>query len=255
MDYIKLMQPVVQKAGDFVISCFRKNIQISSKNGHGIVTNVDLESQQILLEGLMQVLPGSGYIAEEAKDQKIADFVWVIDPIDGTKNFAREVPYFCINVALMQGSQVVAAVTYQPVTGEWFCAQSGLGMFLNGQKVELRQSWQQTGALVVVSDAMLRNQQFLNQIKQAFKSLEIDVRFRVNGAVALDLAYTAAGMFDVVIFQNLHWWDAAAGVLLVQQAGGWVSQHDGSAVDAQFKTLIAGDPELCKMIMLLLKSN
>ena len=249
MNYIKLMQPVIKQAGDLVMSHFRKNIRISSKNGQGIVTEVDFLSQQILIDGLTKALPGSGVIAEEGKISHMQEFTWVIDPIDGTKNFVRGLPYFCINVALMHHDKVIAAVTYQPVTNEWFCAQKGQAVFLNEKPCQLQQRWKQAGALVVVADAMARHENFLNQVKGLFKNLGIDVRFRINGAVALDLAYVSAGMFDVVIFQNLHWWDAAAGVLLVQEAGGWVSQYDGSMVDQQFKTLIAGDEQLCTMIM------
>lgn len=249
MNYIEIMRPVIAKAGDLVMSHFRKNITIFYKKDLSLVTDLDLLSQQILIDGLTAALPGSGYLAEEGKISSIQEFVWVIDPIDGTKNFVRGLPYFCINVALMQGSEVVAAVTYQPVTGEWFCAQKGLGAFLNGQLLKLSDQWGQTGALIVVADVMIRNDNFLNQVKASFKTLEHGVRFRVNGAAALDLAYTASGMFDVVIFQNLAWWDMAAGVLLIQEAGGWISQHDGSILDQQSKTLIAGDPQLCKMII------
>lgn len=253
MNYIEIIKPVVQKAGNLVMSHFRKNMTIHVKKDKSIRTDVDLASQQILIDGLTQALPGSGYWAEEAENQNSREFTWVIDPIDGTKNFVRGIPYFCINVALMHRSEVIAAVTYQSVTKEWFWAERGSGAFLNGQQITLQQRWEETGALVVVSDAMLRNDKFLNKVKQAFKTIEIDVRFRVNGAVALDLAYASSGMFDVVIFQNLHWWDAAAGVLLIQEAGGWVTQHDGSEVGPAFKTLIAGDPQLCKNIINLIK--
>lgn len=253
MNYFDLMQPIIQKAGDLVKSRFRKNIEVSSKDGHGIVTNIDVESQNILIEGFLKALPGSGYIAEEAKNQNIAEFTWVIDPIDGTKNFVRGMPYFCINVALMHKSEIIAAVTYQPITDEWFWTQKGMGAFLNGQKLDLQQRWKQTGVLVVVSDAMLRNQQLLNGIKQLFKTIQKDVRFRVHGAAALDLAYAASGMIDVAIFQNLHWWDVATGVLLVPEAGGWISQHDGAKLDQDFKSIIAGDVQLCEMIINLIK--
>lgn len=249
MNYIEIMRPVIQKAGDLVMSHFRKNMTVSYKKDLSIVTDVDLAAQQILIDGLTQALPGSGYLAEEGKISHIQEFVWVIDPIDGTKNFVKGLPYFCINVALMQGSEVIAAVTYQPVTGEWFYAQKGLGAFLNEQRLKMSDQWRQAGALVVVADAMVRNDNFLNQVKGSLKIVEHGVRFRVNGAAALDLAYTASAMFDVVLFQNLAWWDMAAGVLLIQEAGGWVSQHDGSILDQQSKTLIAGDQYLCKMII------
>ncbi len=249
MNYIKLMQPIIQKAGDLVMSHFRKSITISYKKDKSIVTDVDLLVQNFLIDQLILALPGSGCIAEEAKISNAAHFTWVIDPIDGTKNFVRGLPYFCINVALMKGPDLIAAMTYQPILQEWFWAETGFGAFLNGKPLKFEQKYDRAGTLVVVFDAMLRNDQFLSQIKQSFKNHDIAVRFRVNGAVALDLAYTSAGMFDLVIFQNLAWWDVAAGILLIKEAGGWVSQHDGSSVDQQCKSLIAGEPSLCKIII------
>lgn len=246
------MRPIMQQAGDLIMSHFRQEITISYKHTLGIQTNVDLLVESLLKQQLCAALPGSGFIAEESKIQEIKEFTWVIDPIDGTKNFAKGLPYFCINVALMHYHEVIAAVTYQPVTKEWFYSQKDYGFWLNDQQLRLKKGWKQTGALIVVSDAMLRNADFLNQLKASLKDVECGVRFRVNGAAALDLAYVACGVFDLVIFQNLAWWDMAAGVLLVCEAGGMVSQHDGLPVTLKAKTLIAGDTELCHKVMSIL---
>lgn len=253
MQYVNLMRPIIQKAGDLVVSYFRSNnIQINYKKGKSLVTNVDLLCEELLKTELCAALPGSGFIAEESATSEIKEFTWVIDPIDGTKNFLRGVPYFCINVALMQGHEIIAAVTYQPALREWFYSQKGYGFFFNDQQVRLQQHYHQTGVLLVISDYLLRTENTLNNIKQALKSIEHGVKFRLNGAVALDLAYTAAGVFDLVIFQNLAWWDMAAGVLLIQEAGGMVSEHNGFPVTQKSQTLIAGEVELCKMVVLAL---
>lgn len=249
MNYINFMRPIMQKAGDLILLHFRQELVIGYKHKFGIQTNVDLLVENLLKQQLCAALPGSGFIAEESKIQDIKEFTWVIDPIDGTKNFAKGLPYFCINVALMHHNEIIAAVTYQPVTKEWFYSQKGQGFWLNDKKITLPQSFEKTGALVVVSDAMLRKADSLNQIKEALKSVEHGVRFRVSGAAVLDLAYVACGIFDLVIFQNLAWWDVAAGILLVQEAGGMVCQHDGLPVTQKSQTLIAGDPELCNNVM------
>ncbi|OGB85959.1 hypothetical protein A3J41_02245 [candidate division TM6 bacterium RIFCSPHIGHO2_12_FULL_38_8] len=253
MNYVNLMRPIVQKAGDLVMFNFRQNITITYKKDKSIVTNVDLLCEEFLKTELLAALPGSGFIAEESKQSNVHKFTWVIDPIDGTKNFVRGIPYFCINVALMQEQEIIAAVTYQPVLDEWFYAQKGCGAFLNSTRLQLQQSWKSAGALIVVSDYLLRKVDDLNQIKQVCKSIEQGVRFRVNGAVALDLAYAASGMFDVVIFQNLACWDMVAGILLIQEAGGMVCEHDGAPITWHSKSLIAGDEQLCKLVMSVLK--
>ena len=101
----------------------------------------------------------------------------------------------------------------------------------------------------MISDFRIRQNNLLVALKQQFKQTEHGVRFRVYGAAALDLAYVVAGTFDAVLFENLGWWDAAAGVLLVKEAGGYVSQYDGSEVNSNFKTLIAGHPQICQMLL------
>jgi myo-inositol-1(or 4)-monophosphatase len=250
MEYVELMRPIIQKAGDLVMLHFRHNLTIQWKKDLSIQTNVDLLSEELLKRELCEALPSSGFIAEESVSQDIEPYVWVIDPIDGTKNFARGLPYFCINVALTRGDDVIAAVTYQPVLGEWFYAQKGHGAWRNGVRLSLnQQGWKTAGALVVASDYQVRHASLLRRVKDELKSLEHGVRFRVCGAAALDLAYTAAGSFDAVIFENLGWWDAAAGVLLVTEAGGTVSQYDGLPVTQSFKSLIAGDAEICQLMM------
>lgn len=249
MQYVDLMRPIIQRAGDLVMSHFRSSLVIRYKNDGSIQTNVDVLVQDFLIAELSKILPNSGCIAEELMVQNRAEYTWVIDPIDGTKNFVRGIPYFCINVALMYGSDVIAAVTYQPVIKEWFYAQKGCGAWLNGVRLTIdSQAYQQAGALMVVSESLLRDFDIIYKVRQQLKHLEYGVRFRMCGAAALDLAYVAAGALDVVVAANLAWWDVAAGVLLIAEAGGAVLQHDGSPVDERFKSLIAGNSELCKLV-------
>ncbi|HSW75998.1 MAG TPA: inositol monophosphatase family protein [Candidatus Saccharimonadales bacterium] len=250
MQYIEIMRPIIKKAGDMVMSHFRGSLQIQRKKDLSVVTNIDVMSQEILLHGLCRALPGSGFIAEEAKQHEIKEFTWVIDPIDGTKNFVRGLPYFCINVALMQHKEVIAAVTYFPAMDEWFYAQKGAGAWRNGVRLDMTQrNWSQAGALVVVSDFRLRHCELLGKIKHQLKHIEHGVRFRVCGAAALDLAYCASGSYDAVLFENLKWWDAAGGTLLITEAGGTICQYDGSPVDQSFRSLIAGNKEMCDLIL------
>lgn len=250
MEYVDIMRPIIQKAGDLVMSHFRNTLHIERKQDRSIRTDVDVLSEEILKNELCVALPGSGFIAEETKVHEIKDFTWVIDPIDGTKNFARGLPYFGISVALMHHKDVIAAVTYIPAVGDWFYSQKNCGAWRNGVRLQCGgQQWKDAGALVVVSDFRLRQCELLGKIKHQLKALEHGVRFRVCGAATIDLAYASAGMFDAVLFENLGWWDAAAGSLLVAEAGGMVCQYDGSFLTPSFKTLIAGDPQICRLIM------
>lgn len=255
MNYVEMMKPVIEKAGKLVMSYFRSNLTVEYKKDQSFATNADFESEKLLKTELEALIPGSGFIAEESGINQGNEYTWVIDPVDGTKNFSRGIPYFCINVALMNDSELVAAVTYYPAMQEWFYAQKGFGAWRNGQRLELNQRpWEQKGALVVISGFQVRQNDLLANISNQFKQTAHGVRFRLYGAAALDLAYAAAGTFDAVLFENLGWWDAAAGVLLVKEAGGYVSQYDGSEVDSNFKTVIAGHLEICQMLLPLLKT-
>lgn len=255
MQYVPKMRPIIKKVGDMVMSHFLGAIEIHKKNDRSIATNIDLISEEILKNELCVMLPCSGFIAEETKIQEIREFTWVIDPIDGTKNFARGIPYFCINVALMHEADVIAAVTYAPATQQWFWAERGKGAFRNGIQIIIDDNDSKPlGLLAVISDFRFRHADLTASIKNACKPYEHDVRFRINGAAALDLAYAAAGCFDVVIFENLQWWDAAAGTLLITEAKGMICQHDGSPINASFTSLIAGSPNVCKLILPILNA-
>jgi len=250
MQYVEAMRPIIKKAADLVMSHFRGTMEIHRKKDLSIATDIDCMSEEILKNELCVLLPRSGFIAEESKIQDPQEFTWVIDPIDGTKNFTRGIPYFCINVALMHHQEVIAAITYYPAMDEWFYAEKGFGAWRNGVRLNMEtKGWLDAGALVVVSDFRLRHCELLGKIKHQLKSLEHGVRFRVNGAAALDLAYVASGSFDVVMFEDLRWWDAAAGTLLISEAGGTICQYDLSPVDRSFRTLIAGHRDLCNLIL------
>lgn len=249
MKYIDKMKPAIKKAGDLVMSYFRGDFVVHRKKDRSTATDADLASENLLKEELQKIIPGSGFIAEESGDGQGNEYTWVIDPIDGTKNFSRGIPYFCINVALAQEGKLIAAVTYYPAMQEWYYAELGAGAWRNDTRLMLdKPNWKDKGALVVISDYRSRQAGMLDTIKSACKSVT-HVRFRMYGAAALDLAYVAAGSFDAVLFENLGWWDAAAGVLLVSEAGGFVQQYDGSKVDRSFKTLLAGHKDICELIL------
>lgn len=249
MKFIDRMKPIVQQAGDLVMDYFRQNVQIYRKKDQSTATEADLASEKFLKLELQRLIPGSGFVAEESGATQGNEYTWIIDPIDGTKNFSRGIPYFCINVALALHDELIAAVTYYPAMQEWYYAERGAGAWRNGIQLHLdKPHWDQKGGLVVISDYRSRHAQMLEAIKTACKPI-VDVRFRVYGAAALDLAYVAAGSFDAVLFENLRWWDAAAGVLLVQEAGGSVQQYDGSIVNSSFKTLLAGHKDICSLIL------
>ena len=250
MNYMEKIIPIVRSVGDEVMHYYRTNFKITAKDVWSFYTEVDILSQKKLEQRLLALIPESGCIAEEFNVYTKHEFTWVIDPIDGTRNFARGMPYFGISVALMHHSEVIAGVVYMPALQDMISAQRGLGTWLNGQKVTIEQDrYLSAGALIVTSAARLGRTEQQGNIKKVLGHISMGVRFRVCGAAAVDLAYASLGVYDAVLFENLKWWDVAAGRLLVLEAGGYISDYHKQPVLESFTTLIAGNPKICEKIL------
>lgn len=250
MNYMEKMIPIVRSVGDEIMRHYRTNFKITAKDAWSFYTDVDIISQQMLERDLIALIPNSGCIAEELDVYRKHEFTWVIDPIDGTRNFARGMPYFGLSVALVYQAEVIAAVVYMPAIGDMISAQKDLGTWLNGVRVMIDpERYLTAGSLIIVSAGRLGIAEQSAQIKKAVGHVTHGVRLRSCGAAAVDLAYAAIGVYDAVLFENLKWWDFAAGILLVQQAGGYVSDYQKRAVTESSKTLIAGNLKICTKIV------
>jgi len=243
----------VKKAASFALPHFRSNMAVYQKSDGSVVTEVDLAVEALLKQELKALIPDAGCIAEESEVTQGNEYTWVIDPIDGTRNFERGLPYFCITVALMHHAEIIAAVTYAPAIHDLFYAQKGFGAWLNDKRLLLQpKNWKQDGILAVVSGGCINPENRLDLIEVSCKSIANRVRFRMYGAAALDLAYAAAGMVDVVMFENLKWWDVAAGILLIQESSGLAVSYDGLPIVQSSTNLIAGNIDVCNQILLTL---
>lgn len=248
MNYIPKIKSIIAQAGAMLMHHQRTGFQVKTKNKTSLVTNVDILIEDFLKKELSQIIPDAGFVAEESEHTEQKEFMWVIDPIDGTRNFVRGIPYFCINVALQQNDQTLCAITYNPWTQEWFWAEKDQGFWHNGIQKRISSMQEQSDAtyMIVVSDFLIRQSDLLNQIKEQCKQSDQQVKFRVNGSVALDLALTAAGSFDLVIFQNLAPWDRLAGIFMIQEAGGAVLERTGRGIFKGQQLLVAGKSEICQ---------
>ena len=141
VDLLSRVEPIVKQAGDILRSYFTqaRSLKRQVKNGAGFVTEADLASEKFLIEKLSQVLPQADFCAEESGVSGNGDYCWVIDPLDGTTNFAHGVPHFCISVALAYKNQSICGAIYQPLLDEFFWAEQGKGAWLNGKKIEVTQ--------------------------------------------------------------------------------------------------------------------
>lgn len=227
---------VVKEAGRIITAKWDAPRDIHWKGRIDLVTDTDLAVEKFLLNALTQLVPGSVTLSEEASNNGYDKTlihgekpVWIIDPLDGTTNFVHRVPFINSSVALWQAGKPVLAVVEAPVLGETFHAVAGGGAFCNGQPIKVSPCDTMEHALAATGFPYdLENG--IDEVMEMVRKLLVNCRgLRRCGAAALDLAYIAAGRYDVYQEFTLKPWDSAAGVLLVSEAGGRVSRLDGSA--------------------------
>ncbi len=252
----KLLEPIIKEAGDILLSYYQTPLVRHEKKEHGkeygFVTKADLASEKFLIEQLSGLLTKASFLAEESGKSGSGDHCWVIDPLDGTTNFAHKLPYFCISVALTYKEQPIVGAIYQPTTKEFFYAEQGKGAFLNGQKIYVSSPTRFDQAMVAISLPYDREKR-KELVHSAERIAKEAYAIRHYGAIALDLAYVACGRMDGVFFTNLAWWDVAAGMCLIEQAGGIVTDFKGKPVRPDYTTCIAGGKMVHSHVMSLLK--
>jgi myo-inositol-1(or 4)-monophosphatase len=221
-----------QEAGRVLAEKFGRALQITNKGDIDLVTEADIAAERLIVERIRSYHPRHQILTEEAGDILIeggADsaYKWIIDPLDGTTNYAHGYPVFCVSVALEHEGRIVVGVVYDPTRDELFAAERGEGATLNGRRIRVSDTNELGRALLCTGfpyDVRERGdfaRHFHNFIMQS-QSL------RRDGSAALDLAYVACGRFEGFFEEGLRPWDVAAGVLLVEEAGGRVTHYDGS---------------------------
>src|ERR1700761_958836 len=197
-------------------------LQVSKKGLGDYVSAADIKAEQVLIEELSKARPGYGFLAEESGRTEGTDktHTWIIDPLDGTTNFLHAIPHFAVNIALSREGVIVAAVTYNPATGDLYWAEKGKGAFMNDKRLRVaarRELVETILATGIPFAGRPGHGQFLKELHQMTQRVSGIRRF---GSAALDLAWVAAGRFDGFWERSLRPWDIAAGLLLVTEAGG-----------------------------------
>jgi myo-inositol-1(or 4)-monophosphatase len=233
MNLEKLTNDVVQlclKDGAYIRQQLEllKARDIELKDDHNFVTYVDRTSEQMIVDELSRLLPGSGFIAEENDyGQSDSALKWIIDPLDGTTNFVHGIPLFAISIALMEGDKVILGVVHEVNRSESFYSWKGGKAFVNGKEISVTQAKTLKDSLLVTGFPYVR-EQILDRYMDLFKAyIQRTQDLRRLGSAATDLAYVAAGRFEGFYEISLNSWDVAAGSFLVQQAGGTVTDFDG----------------------------
>ncbi len=254
MAYSALMNVMVQavtKAGRSLTRDFNEleNLQVSSKGPADFVSQADLKSEKILRESLDKARPGYSFLLEEggAIDRN-SSYRWIIDPLDGTTNFLHSLPLFAVSVALEQDGQLVGGVIYNPAQEELYTAEKGKGAFLNDRRMRVAGRRDLDMCLVATGIPALNRKGHSQSLLRQREIMSRVAGLRATGSAALNLAYLAAGRFDGYFEEDLKPWDIAAGMLMVREAGGFVSEPDPTKSLYETGRIVAGNEAIHKQL-------
>jgi myo-inositol-1(or 4)-monophosphatase len=232
-----------------------ENLQVSRKGPGNFVSAADRKAEATLREALERARPGYGFVLEEGGVVEGSDkaHVWHIDPLDGTTNFLHGVPHFCLSVGLEREGQVVAGVIYDPVKDELFIAERGQGAYLNNRRMRVSARRDLPDTLVACGIPGLGKPLHPRFLAEMAAVMGVVGGLRRIGAAALDMAYVACGRFDLYWERDVQSWDLAAGVILVREAGGFVSDADGGPNPLAAGSVACGNEGLHRELVKLLK--
>ncbi len=235
-------------AGSHIRKSIGKKWKAGYKGEVNLVTEVDRKSERIIINVIKKAFPKHGFIAEESANLKEkvnnSGYRWVIDPLDGTTNFFHAFPVFCVSIALQKHEKTILGVVYDPTRDELFTAERTKGAFLNKKRIHVSNVKKLGKALLSTGFAYDRNRARDNNIDNFARLLKASQAVRRTGSAAIDLCYVACGRFDAFWELNLSPWDTAAGVLIVEEAGGKVTQFKGSKFTIFDKQVLASNSKI-----------
>ena len=247
-----------RKAGNVIIRATRDLdlLKVESKRQNDFVTEVDRAAEAAVIGVLREAYPNHAILAEESGESKGSqgDFVWIIDPLDGTTNFIHGVPQYCVSIGLKHKGIITQAVIYDPVKNELFTATRGAGAFMNDRRMRVS-SRLRIGDSLIGTGFPFSKMESLERYIAMFRKVSLNCAgIRRPGAAALDLAYVAAGRFDGFWEMGLQPWDMAAGTLLVQEAGGLVGDFAGDSNYMTSGEVVAGSAKVFAQLLALVNS-
>ncbi|MBN2479299.1 MAG: inositol monophosphatase [Parachlamydiales bacterium] len=249
-DFSKITLTAIQaalKAGEVLKEGFlNTKFKVSKKEGtHNLVTEYDYKSETIIIDIIKKNYPDHKILSEEKGSiDSSSNYQWIIDPLDGTVNFAHLIPMFCVSIGILKNNQIVSGVIYQPITNELFFAQKNKGSFLNGNPLKVTGTKNLNEAILATGFPYNLKENPDKTIERFSNILKLGVPIRRIGSAALDIAYVAAGRFDLFWETNLKAWDIAAGALILQQANGIITDFTGSPFEIKKENAIIASNNL-----------
>jgi myo-inositol-1(or 4)-monophosphatase len=222
-------------------------LKVNTKSPNDFVTEVDQAAENAIIEILLNAYPGHGVLAEESgrtHGAKDSDYVWIIDPLDGTTNFIHGFPVYAVSIALSHRGQVQQAVVYDPARNDLFYASKGRGAYLNDRRLRVSKRTRLADSLIGTGFPFRKGDNFKRYVKMFEEVMQQCAGLRRPGAAALDLCYVAAGYYDAFFETGLNPWDIAAGSLMITEAGGLIGNFTGEADYLFQREVVAGNPKI-----------
>ena len=254
---INIMVKACRKAAKVLIRDFGEieNLQVSLKGPGDYVTASDKKVEKILIEELQKARPNYSILSEEAGQIKNDEsFRWVIDPIDGNSNFLHGIPHFGISVGLEHNKEIICGIVYDPIKDEMFTAEKGNGSYINNQRMRVSVRPKLKDCIIFSGGPRYKSEQ-KELIFEEYKkfSSKVNIAIRKLGSASLDMAYVAAGRCDGFWQRDLNYWDIAAGIILVKEAGGFVSDFNGGDQYIKNKNILVTNSKISEEMIEVLR--
>lgn len=241
------------KGAEILRANFGKKRQILKKGAKDLLTESDTESEKLIIDTIRKVFPSHGILAEESgSDNKDAEYVWIIDPLDGTTNFAHNIGLFAVSIAFSINGDMALGIVLNPITGELFTAVKGEGAELNGKPINVSETASLSESLLVTGFPY--NVKNIESIQaRFFNCLKPSQGIRRLGSAALDLCFVASGRFEGFWEENLKPWDTAAGFIIAKEAGAMVTDFSGNPFNVNKKEILATNGKIHRDMLGLLE--
>ncbi|MHA1300068.1 MAG: inositol monophosphatase family protein [Candidatus Helarchaeota archaeon] len=242
-----------KKAGQVIMNYYGRKIKKSYKEDKSIVTEADLESEKIILEIIQKNHPEHSILSEESGlDEKKSDYLWCVDPLDGTTNFSMRNPFFNVSIALLKNKNPIIGVVYYPPQDELFHSELGKGAYLNGSLITVSSKDSMRASILTFCNS--RDQEARKKVGKVYAELKLTNNYvRQIGSAALELCMVASGRVESFFMIGVRAWDVAAGWIMVKEAGGNVTDFKGNPFTFDSKNLLATNGKIHNTLLSILK--